>query len=116
MERHPRLRLLPGRVLPGGVLLITADSTVARLVGLAGLDALPPGHALWLPRCRSVHTIGMRFALDLLWLDAAGRVVRQDAGVPPQRLVACRSARSVVETSVGMGERVAAAVEGAQLR
>jgi uncharacterized membrane protein (UPF0127 family) len=66
-----------------------------RLTGLA-LRA-DRGVALHLPRCRSVHTFGMRFPLDLVWLDGAGEVVRVDRGVPPWRIVRCRSARAVVE-------------------
>ncbi|MBS1871321.1 MAG: DUF192 domain-containing protein [Actinobacteria bacterium] len=69
----------------------------ARLLGLAGLRGLPPGVALLLPRTRSIHTCGMRFALDLLWLDGAGQVVRVDRGVPPWRVRGCRAARAVVE-------------------
>jgi uncharacterized membrane protein (UPF0127 family) len=39
----------------------------------------------------------MRFALDLVWLDADGRIVRVDRGVRPWRLRGCRAARAVVE-------------------
>lgn len=115
MRSHRRLRPLPGSWLPGGVLLLTADSRRARLLGLARLDGLPPGTALLLPCCRSVHTVGMRFALDLIWLDRAGRVLRQDHGVPPRRMRSCRRAASVVETSAGEGERLAAALTAAQV-
>ena len=62
---------------------------------------IDPAAALSFPRCRSVHTFGMRFALDLVWLDAAGTVVRVDLGVPPRRLRSCRRARSVVEIAAG---------------
>jgi uncharacterized protein len=68
----------------------------ARLVGLA-LRRRPPDHALLLPRTRAVHTFGMRFDLDLYWLDAAGHVVRVDRAVPPGRLRACRRACAVLE-------------------
>jgi uncharacterized protein len=57
----------------------------------------PPAEGLLLPRTRSVHTFGMRFALDLHWLDAAGAVVRVDRAVPPRRLRTCRCARAVLE-------------------
>jgi uncharacterized membrane protein (UPF0127 family) len=77
--------------------VVVAASPLARLLGLIGLRALPPGVGLLFPRCRSVHTFGMRFALDLLWLDAGGAVVRIDRGVPPGRLRRCRAARSVLE-------------------
>ena len=62
-----------------------ARSRSGRLLGLA-LRRRPPGHALLLPRCRSVHTFGMRFALDLIWLDRDGRVLRVDEAVPPWRV------------------------------
>jgi uncharacterized membrane protein (UPF0127 family) len=53
--------------------------------------------ALLLPRCRSVHTFGMRFALDLFWLDASGEIIRVDRGVGPWRVVRCRGAWAVIE-------------------
>jgi uncharacterized membrane protein (UPF0127 family) len=70
-----------------------------RLIGLAWSGS-PRAAALLLPRCRSVHTFGMRFALDLYWLDARGDIVRVDLGVRPGRIVRCRAARSVVEVPV----------------
>ncbi|CAA9517759.1 MAG: hypothetical protein AVDCRST_MAG69-2872 [uncultured Solirubrobacteraceae bacterium] len=114
MSRLRRLRPLPGSRLPGGVLLLTADSRRARLLGLAGLDHLPPDTALLMPRCRSVHTFGMRFALDLIWLDSAGRVLRQDRAVSPRRVRSCRRATAVVEAGAGDGNRLAAALMATQ--
>jgi hypothetical protein len=73
-----------------------ARSRRERLLGLA-LRARPPDHALLLPRCRSVHTFGMRFALDLIWLDGRGRVLRVDRAVPPGRVRRCRRAAAVLE-------------------
>ena len=67
-----------------------------RLVGLAWRRE-PPAEGLLLPCTRSVHTFGMRFALDLHWLDAAGGVVRIDRAVPPRRLRTCLRARAVLE-------------------
>jgi uncharacterized protein len=98
----PRLRRLPPAPHPLPAALDALDvrcarGPLARLLGLAGLRTPPMGAALLLPRTRSVHTFGMRFALDLLWLDAARRLVRVDRAVPPGRLRACRMARSVVE-------------------
>ena len=73
-----------------------ARSFRERLVGLAWARS-PRAAALLLPRCRSVHTFGMRFPLDLYWLDARGELVRVDRGVPPWRVVGCRAARCVIE-------------------
>ena len=58
-----------------------ADTFGVRLRGLALRRSA--GDALYFPRCRSVHTIGMRFALDLIWVDADGAIVRIDRGVAP---------------------------------
>jgi hypothetical protein len=76
--------------------IVVADSLRSRLLGLA-LRRRPPGYALLLPRCRSVHTFGMRFPLDLVWLDREGRPVRVDEAVPPCRVRSCRAAAAVLE-------------------
>ena len=97
MTLAPRLARLP--LVPGRPGVRRADSARARLLGLARLDraAVPEGAALLLPRTRSVHTFGMRFAMELTWLDAAQSVVRVDPAVPPRRVRACRRARAVIE-------------------
>ncbi len=96
--------------LPGDKLLRVAVTRRERRRGLAGLAEPPADTALLLRPCRSVHTFGMRFALDLLWLDAGGRVVRQDRGVPPRRVRTCRAARAVVEAPAGQGAAFADAL------
>jgi uncharacterized membrane protein (UPF0127 family) len=95
------LSSLPRRELDGGLVVVEAATFVARLRGLAGLPALAPDVGLHFGRCRSIHTFGMRFALDLVWLDAAGTVVRVDADVPPRRQRSARRARSVLEVGAG---------------
>jgi uncharacterized membrane protein (UPF0127 family) len=110
MTRDGRLARLQRRVLPAGMTLLVAADRRARRRGLARLDALPAGHALLLEPCRSVHTFGMRFALDLLWLDGDGALVRLDRAVAPRRLRTCLRAHAVVEAAAGEGERFAAAL------
>jgi len=88
----------------GATILVAADRR-SRLRGLAGLERLPADQALLIERCRSVHTVGMRFALDLVWLDADGAVVRIDEQIKPWRLRTCLRARAVIETNAGCGER-----------
>ena len=85
-----------------------ARGPLQRLVGLLGRRALDPDDALLL-RTRSVHTWGMRFALDLVWLDATGSVVRVDRGVEPWSVRSCRAAHAVLECPAGQGERRASA-------
>ena len=80
--------------------------------GLARMEPMPPHHALHIPRANSVHTFGMRFALDLVWLGRDGQIVRIDTNVPARRVRTCLRARSVVETCAGHGDRFAAAIAG----
>ncbi|HEX6389082.1 MAG TPA: DUF192 domain-containing protein [Solirubrobacteraceae bacterium] len=81
-----------------GVTVHVADTFRARRRGLARMTPLPPGRALLIAPCRSVHTFRMRFALDLTWLDAHGEVVREDRAVPPNRVRTCLRARAVLES------------------
>lgn len=100
MPLPQRLERLPRAYGPTGVAAVArvALGPVSRLLGLALLPRPSVPIALLLPRTRSVHTAGMRFALDLHWLDADGHVVRVDRGVRPWRVRTCRAARAVVET------------------
>lgn len=96
-----RLRRLPSVEvveLPG-IDVRHARDPLARLLGLAGLRALPAGTGLLLPHTRSIHTLGMRFPLDVVWLDGDGRVLRIDRAVMPWRVCGCRAASAVVEVS-----------------
>jgi uncharacterized membrane protein (UPF0127 family) len=101
LRRLPRARLPPSQLAHCDVRC--ARDPLARLLGLAGLRALPPAMGLLLPRTRSIHTVGMRFALDLVWLDREGRVVRVDRDVRPWRVRSCREARAVVELPSSVG-------------
>ena len=107
-----RLAGLERRALPGDLTLLVAGDRRARRRGLARLDpgALPDGYGLLFERCRSVHTLGMRFALDLVWVDGDGVVMRVDRAVAPRRVRTCLRARGVIEAAAGEGERFAAAL------
>jgi uncharacterized membrane protein (UPF0127 family) len=92
-----RLQALESHRLRHGLWVHIARRRRARLLGLALLRDLPPDRALLIPRCRSVHTFGMRFALDLLFLDRHGRPLREVRGVGPGRVVSCPGAAAVLE-------------------
>ncbi len=72
----------------------------ARLLGLAWLDRERAGSGLLIPRCRSVHTFGMRFDLHLVFLDSDGEVVGECPRVGANRLRWCRGAAAVLEVPV----------------
>jgi len=97
-----------GSVLAGRVRF--ARGWGERYVGLLTRAAVAADEGLWFERAHAVHTLGMRVAVDLIFVDAEGRVLRTDAGVRPGRLsVACAGAKGVVE--MGSGFLAAARVD-----
>lgn len=81
----------------------------ARLLGLAFLGRERAGSGLLIPRCSSVHTFGMRFALDLVFLDELGVPLATRRNVPPRRLARHRRAAAVLEIPAGQGGEFAGA-------
>jgi uncharacterized membrane protein (UPF0127 family) len=100
-----RLKRLPRFAIAGGSVVLEANTLRSRLLGLAFLREPPPGHALLIAHCRSVHTFGMRFAIDVAFLDGAGRPVRIERAVRPRRLLSCRAAFAVLEAPAGEIDR-----------
>ena len=92
-----RLQRLPTRTLDDGLTVHEATTVRARLLGLAFLKRIPEDHALLIPHCRSVHTFGMRFAIDVIFLDQRGKPLRTDRNVKPNRVVTCKNAFAVLE-------------------
>ena len=96
----PRLARLPTRAILGREVPV-AVSARSRLLGLARLGPAQAGRGLLIPGCRSIHTFGMRFPLELFFLDPSGRVVRWERRVGPGRVLFERRARAVLELVPG---------------
>jgi uncharacterized membrane protein (UPF0127 family) len=80
----------------------TASTFLSRLVGLLGTAAIAEGEGLWIVPCRSVHTLGMRYPIDVAFLDARGVVVGTLEGLPPNRVGrVVRDARGALELRAG---------------
>jgi uncharacterized protein len=80
-----------------------ADSASRRGRGLLGRDGFDG--AMWFPRTRSVHTFGMRFAIDVAFCDAGLTVVRV-VTVRPNRITRrVGHSRSVIEAAAGTFSR-----------
>jgi uncharacterized membrane protein (UPF0127 family) len=92
-----RLEKLPRRVLEDGLVVHEATTVKARLLGLAFMPPPPPDHALLIPDCRSIHTFGMRFPIDVTFLGGDGKTLRHEPNVPPRRVLVERRAFAVVE-------------------
>ncbi|MBC7699458.1 DUF192 domain-containing protein [Aquabacterium sp.] len=68
------------------VTIKVADSFFERFRGLMFTKSLPAGHALLLMGCPSVHTAFMRYAIDVLYLDGQGRVLKCVPRLRPWRI------------------------------
>jgi uncharacterized protein len=74
-----------------------AHGLPARLLGLALLSRERAGPGLLIPRCSAIHSFGMRFRLDVVFLDADLKPLRRVCGLAPCRLAGCRGAAAVLE-------------------
>lgn len=95
-----------GSIWRGSQLLVAqawrADRMWSRARGLLGRPPLEPRvQALWLVPCGGIHTLGMRYALDVVFLDRTGRVLAWHEAVAPWRARQCRGARQTVELAAG---------------
>ncbi len=82
-----------------------ANTVLKRLVGFLNRKSLNPGEGLLLDRCYGIHTVGMRFPLDLLFLDKDLHVMKAVRALPPFRTCAVKKAVYVLELPVGSIER-----------
>ncbi len=57
-----------------------------RLRGLIGSGPLQIGGALWIPTCQGIHTFGMTYPIDVVFLNQTGNVVRLVPEIPPNVL------------------------------
>lgn len=77
-----------------------ADSPLTRLVGLLGKRTLDPDSGLWLIPSHGIHTLGMLFTIDVVFLDENLRVVDLRELVRPFSLTSLNwQADSVLELS-----------------
>ena len=61
-------------------------------------EAFPPGQGLWIKPSRGVHTLAMRFPIDVVYLDKDNRVVHLERQLKPWRVAPVRlGAMSVLE-------------------
>lgn len=82
--------------------VLVARSIIERMEGLLGKAGLPGRRALLIKPCGSIHTFGMNFDLDLVFLDRGDRVVKVVCGVKRSRMVLGGwKARKVLELQAG---------------
>ena len=78
-----------------------AATRTTRRRGLLGRDGLNEAAAMLLAPCGSVHTIGMRFALDVVFVDRQGYAVKIVRNLRPWRIAIATGASAVIEMTAG---------------
>jgi uncharacterized membrane protein (UPF0127 family) len=78
-----------------------ASTRATRRRGLLGRNGLPAGAAMLLTPCNAVHTIGMRFAIDVVFVDSRGRVRKIVQNLAPWRMAISPLSRATIELSAG---------------
>jgi uncharacterized membrane protein (UPF0127 family) len=97
--------------------LAVADSHFTRLRGLLGMSAhdFGTGRGLWIVPCHGVHTLGMSFPIDVVYLDPSNTVVHVQNELQPWRFAPIRMQASSVlelpcriaaETRTAVGDRI----------
>jgi len=90
---------------PSGRVLATtvrgAFDSASRREGLLKQVAWPEGSALVIAPCQAVHTVGMRFSIDVLFVDRAGQVVKARERVGPWRMAGALRAFAAIELPAG---------------
>jgi uncharacterized membrane protein (UPF0127 family) len=92
-----------------------ADSPLTRLRGLLGKMRLRSDEALWVVPSRGIHTIGLMFSIDVIYLDANLRVIDLVECLAPWRISPIRlrgasvlqlPARSITESGTKVGDQL----------
>lgn len=81
--------------------LMIADTLFERMRGLLAHAPPLPGQAIVLPSCRLIHTFGMRYPVDAVYLDRHGAVLKVTMALPPYRIDGHVCARDVLEMAAG---------------
>jgi uncharacterized membrane protein (UPF0127 family) len=88
-----------------------ANTSELRRRGLLRRERLAAGAGLWIVPCEGVHTFGMRFPIDVVFLSRDKKVLKVRREMPRGRISLCLRAHSVLELAAG----AAAAEAGDQL-
>ena len=104
------------RIEAAGWTLEVPETHLERTRGLLGRTELDTSHVLVLARCSSVHTIGMRFPIDVIAFDAGWTLIDIRTMLPGRVSWPRRRVRNVVETAAGRGMAFSASLDGRTIR
>lgn len=85
--------------------VLVAGSMLERMRGLLGREALRQREGMLLQSCRLIHTYGMRYPIDVVYLSRAGKVLKVTEALVPRRMSGALRADSVLEMAAGEARR-----------
>ena len=91
-----------------------ADTSAKRRTGLLKHSGLAPGEGLWIVPCEGVHTFGMKFPIDVVFLNKKRKVLKTYPNMGKRRMSISLFAKSVLELPAGTLESTGT-VRGDQL-
>ena len=87
-----------------------ADTSQKRRQGLLKHTELLPGDGLWIVPCEAVHTFGMKFPIDVVYLSKQKKVLKIRPNMKISRISVCLRAYSVLELPAGRAAELGAQV------
>lgn len=81
--------------------LYKATSFAARLRGLHAYGGLPWNTGLYIAACKAIHTFGLSYSIDVVFLNSRHQVLMQRHHLQPWRVACCAAAAAVVELPAG---------------
>jgi uncharacterized membrane protein (UPF0127 family) len=99
--RKPLLILNSTRSVVLGDRVAVADDSRTRRTGLLKHTSLERGEGLWIAPCEAVHTFGMKFVIDVVFLSRKKKVLKIRKNMPKRRVAICLRAHSVLELPAG---------------
>lgn len=95
----------PGSYPSARLRLYRATTFWSRLCGLYRLPVLSCHQGLYIAPCWAIHTVAMRYPIDVVFLDKGLNELKRVDGLLPYRLVICWHAVAAVELPAGYCQR-----------
>lgn len=81
--------------------IYVADTFFTRMKGLLGTASLPDRQGILLCNCNSVHMVGMRYPLDIVYMDRNDTISKLAENIKPWRFSCCWQAKNTLEVACG---------------
>ena len=81
--------------------VLVADTFLTKAQGLIGKAQLSSNEGMLIKQCCSIHTFGMTYAIDVIFLNSNGQIIRVVENLKPLRFARCGKACMVLELRAG---------------